>query len=726
MGTLRRQPARSSLSFIWVGNPFEGADSLTGCLSRPPAKLRPRLRYPYQRIRSTSIDSPGNSVCASSRPPAASIHAGEPASSSPARAFSTPTCYTLGCWSAPSPEAGPGRRGVGLRARRHRGGEEQHQGQVPDESKDQRQGQGQRRPGQIALAAPLHKKHSPGPRQPQGWSEGQSYTGRRMPSIEMGSGRLSRAAAWTEQHTGALCALLLAVVANLSLGHAVSRSLFYDEIATIYAAALPRWKDVWNFYAQGLDTPSPLSSLIVRPMLHLPGSLEVTARLPFLAAFLVCLYCMYRFLLKRYPAGYALAALLLPVQFDDLFFYSYEARVYSFVLAGVALALLCWQSAGERPRPATAFGLWAGLALAAFSHAFSILLFLPFAVAQWLRDREQASRHWAMWLALFLFPLGFLPTLPGSRHASAFYQAQFFVKPSFRLLPGLLQSNLGTQWLPFTLLLCTGLACPAYLCWTANRHAPGNTGRPVLPFPELVLLLLLAFLPLYGLLAALLFGVFREPYVLSFFIGFLLFVLALIAEASRRKPQVGLVLLGLMGLGLLTKPYLLGFPKQVFRHRSTHQNFLDELQHDPLLAPARHSTLPLVFNDHVLYSLFFEYSDPAFRTRMVYPINLAAVATYPKSSTSQMNFLRFGSLFGWHAPEWSAFAQQHPHFLLLRGVDPDFWLFPYLLARMQSHGDVSIHLLAASPVGEFELYDVTITPKPPPSAIALLPPPGRP
>lgn len=528
-----------------------------------------------------------------------------------------------------------------------------------------------------------------------------------MPNLKSAvSERLEVFSDLVERCRALFCALFLLLIALIALGHASLRQLFYDEAVTIGAASLPRWRDVWDFYARGLDTPSPISSLVVRPFLHWPGSIEINARLPFLAAFLVSFYCVYRFLARRYPPAFALVVLLIPAYFDSVLFYAFEARAYAFMLAGFALALLCWQAAERKQSPLASLGVWLGLAIAIFSHAFAILLFLPFAAGQWLHDRQRRSIDISMWLALCLFPLGYLPALPGERRASAFYRAQFFVRPSMKFIPGLYRLHLGDSWYLLSVLFCAGLIVPAYRSWSATRHT--NQSQDGLTTPEWLLLLVLAALPIYGVVAALFLGAFREPYILTFVFGFFLLAIALVAEAAGRSRKVGGVLLLLTLLGLTTNQFYVRTAVHYLIHGAdAHRDLVTLVRSDPMVQVIQESSLPVVINDHVLYTALFEYAAPSLRTRLMYPIDAIDSAAYPKSSTSQTNYELFGPVFGWNTADWHPFTQEHTHFLFMRGVDSNVWLFPYLIARIGST-PTTIRLIGSTADAAYELYDVQL------------------
>lgn len=511
-----------------------------------------------------------------------------------------------------------------------------------------------------------------------------------------------------ERFRGALVWTLLGIVFILGMGRAASKPLWYDELMTYGSALLPAWADVWKFYARGLDTPSPLSALLVHGVLHWPGSIELNARLPFLFAFLVMLFCMYRFMRNRYPAGYALAVLLIPIRIDRWFYYATEARVYAFVLGGVALAMVCWQAAGqERKSILHAIGLWFALAFAMFAHAFAIFLLVPFGAAQLLRDVRQRSVQWPVWIALLLFPLGYLPVMPGERMASSFYRANFFANPHLVDISKTFRNFLTDRWFFITAFVVFSLCA---LALHARRSLlPKQNEWPGFTNPEWLLLILLATMPLYAVPTAMLLGAYREPYVISLNLGIWLLAVGAVAEGLRRRRAAGGALLMLLVAclvfdlnGLKDGVVALLHPDRV------HKRLLDEVRSESALQMPTNSTLPVMVGDHVLYTKLFYYADPKLRSRLFYPVDFEASAPYARSSTSQINFALSAKALGFHIADMPTINQRYPHFLFLKGYDPNVWFAPYLTRRAET--DEQLVMMLRGEGRDFTLYDVHMHP----------------
>ena len=517
----------------------------------------------------------------------------------------------------------------------------------------------------------------------------------------------ARLAAFVQRNSGWVALCLLGIVFVLGAGRAASKALWYDELMTYGAAVLPHWGDVWQFYAHGLDTPSPLSSLLVHATLGWPGSIELNARLPFLLAFLGMLYCMYRFMGRRYPAGYALALLLIPTRLDRWFYLATESRVYAFLLAGVAFSMVCWQAAGTSRRAGlAALGVWAGLALAMFSHAFAIFLFVPFAAAQLLRERQRGRVQWPLWAALLLFPLGYLPVAHGERMAAAFYRANFFARPHLSAINGTYRFYLTEKWFFFTGFVLFALVAMAL---QGRKLAPEQLSKSGYTRPEWLLLALVAALPIFAVPAAMILGAFREPYLVPLNLGFWLLAVACVAEGLRRSRVGGTLLLLVMllcvasdGTGLAEGVTALLHPGAV------HGQALARVQKEEVLQIANRSNLPVFVGDHVLYTKLFYYGDPATRPRLIYPVDLKTSAPYYISLTSQINFILCAKPLGFRIAGMDDIYRSAPHFLLLQGTDPNVWFATYLVHRIQTRNDLTMTLLGQD--REISVYDVQFKP----------------
>jgi hypothetical protein len=507
-----------------------------------------------------------------------------------------------------------------------------------------------------------------------------------------------------EGYAGWVAALQLCLIFVIALGQASLKLLWYDELITLGTASLPHWRDVWNFYATGLDTSGPLPSLIVHAALRLPFGPEISSRLPFMLAFLLVCLCMYTFVHRCYPLGYALAAMTCPLTLF-FFYYATEARSYAIMLAGAGFAMLCWQSAvSGRNRPWSVLGLWFGLALAIFSHAFAVFLFVPFALAQLVRDFLRRKPDWAVWTALALFPAGFLPVLNGDRLANKVYGSTFWCKPELRFLVMSYRDffNLGWTFIAVLLFFAVGVVL-------LHRQRPLGSPEPEtrgFSAPEWVLVAVLALMPFYALPVSYLFQVYRPCYVEFFNLGMVVLFIGAVGEVARRSRTAGAALWALIMLAAMYHsfdPFVKGLHALIHPGRVNAQ-LRASYDNQPWVKLLEKSSLPVVAGDPLLYTKLDFYAQPELKQRLYFLTDIADVKEYPRSATAQLNFLSFGNRLSYRTMDIANFLPANPHFLLAMGGDPAIWLPPYLLGQVET-GNVSLRLLGPTYYTE-NVYDV--------------------
>jgi hypothetical protein len=210
----------------------------------------------------------------------------------------------------------------------------------------------------------------------------------------------ARGIATTLERHKLIVVLLLTLLYMLgAVLRANGKPLWYDEIITFVAASAPDAAGAWKT-AQAVDASPPLPHLLMHFALRWFGSSEVALRLPFLAGFWIFCLCLFRFTLGRLGFFYALAAMLLPMA-TDTYTFAVEARAYGPELAFCGLALVAWQSAAERRRRFFNLALLAAsLGAATLCHYYAVLIFLPLAAGEALRNCRSRRVDWLIWLAL--------------------------------------------------------------------------------------------------------------------------------------------------------------------------------------------------------------------------------------------------------------------------------------------------------------------------------------
>ena len=528
--------------------------------------------------------------------------------------------------------------------------------------------------------------------------------------------RLVAAGDWVtdklEQHSGVAAALALLLIFVIAVGQSAGKLLWYDELVTLKTASLPHWSDVWDFYANGLDTTGPVQSFIARLGLILPIDAELACRLPFILAYLVMGLSLYGFVRRRYAAGYALASLIFTLNYAT-FYYATEARSYALVLGGVGFAMFCWQSAvSGRYRPWSPIGVWLGLAFAIAAHAFAVFLFVPFAVAQLVNDFKRKKPDWAVWAALVLFPAGILPVLHGEMIAKTIFGGNFWAQPHLgsmvesykRFIVG------GRSYLIAAALVGLG----AILLQWKDRFRLSEVRTRGFSKPEWVLVVMIAFLSLFVAPASYPLHVFDQRYVISCNIGLMIAAGAAVAELARRRPIAGVALLGLFLLGsahnregaFIDGLHALAHPDTV------HQELQANFNNYPWVKLLEQYSLPAVTDDPHQYGQIDYYGSPELNHRLYALTDMGEIVKYPLSATSQLNFMRFGNRLSYRVVGVTDFVAEHPHFLLIPDAAETLnegWLSHYLIAQ-QSNGSATLSCLgpACANTGA-NVYDVQFT-----------------
>jgi hypothetical protein len=512
-------------------------------------------------------------------------------------------------------------------------------------------------------------------------------------------------------HTGRAALLILAVLVLVGLGKSADTRFTYDEYVTYRIAALPGVRDVWRFFADGLDTTGPLSALLAHPARHSLLYPELLMRLPFSLIALGFGLGMFGFLRRRYSAGYALAALLIPFEMPKVAELLVQARAYPIVLGCTGMAIWLWQSAAEgRGRPWSVAGLWFALALAMNAHFFAMLLILPFAPAQWVHEREQGSADRAVWLALLLSPLGWLPVAAGEFAARQYY-AQHFAKPALDTVGIVYESWLMESW---PLLLVFSVFVVALGLYQARTGKPLSQGAcSGLTRAEWVLGAGLILLPVYGWVAALPVGAYQCRYVMASSAGFILCLLAGVAELCRRNRRAGLAFFALIAVLFVCNEngaYFLDGVAALLHPAQPRRALEAGLRRQAWVQRLNTTALP-VAADNETYATLDLYAPPEIVQRTWGLTDFAEPEKHEAAMTDQINLVQFSKRFPIRTMDVAAFLQQNPHFLMIVQRQARYfeWLPQYLLARQRTD-KLTISLLELDNKQGMAIYEVQTGP----------------
>jgi hypothetical protein len=514
---------------------------------------------------------------------------------------------------------------------------------------------------------------------------------------------------WLEGHAGKAALAILAVLVLVGLGKSADTKFTYDEYVTSRTAALTSVHDIWRFFADGLDTTGPLSALIAHPLRHGVRCPELLMRLPFSLVALGFGLGMFGFLRRRYPAGIALAALLVPMEIPKVAELLVLARAYPIVLGCTGLAIWLWQSAAEgRGRAWSIAGLWLALALAMNAHFYAMLLVLPFALAQWVHEREQGRRDWAVWLALLLSPLGWLPVAAGELVAHRYYGQHFWAKADFNIVGEVYEAWLMESW---PLMLVFTVFAIGFGLFQARKGKPVSQGSfSGLRRSEWVLGAGLILLPVYGWVAALQVGAFQCRYVLASSAGFILCLLAGTAELCRRNRQAGVIFFALIAVLFVCNDngaYFVDGVSALQHPTQAHRELEAGVRQQAWVQRLSMSPLPVAVDNDTYRTLDF-YAQPELAQRTWGLTDLAESETYPRAMTDQTNLVQFSKRFPVRTMDVAAFMQRNPHFLMVVEREPRHfeWLPQYLLAKQRTTPGLTVSLLDLEYGGSMAIYEV--------------------
>jgi 4-amino-4-deoxy-L-arabinose transferase-like glycosyltransferase len=208
--------------------------------------------------------------------------------------------------------------------------------------------------------------------------------------------------------------LLLAAAAFVMVLHARSELLINDELLVDYTTMLPTVASELDFQSTlPMVIEPPAFDLLVRGSCELFGDSEFALRLPAVLSILILMTALYLLLLAVAGSRAAFVGTLL-VMFFRLIDYGWQARPYAFLLAMVALAVLCWYRATriETRSKLPVLGLFLSLALAVNCHYFGLFALLPFLLAEAMRTARRRKLDIAVGIALLAACASMLLTLP--------------------------------------------------------------------------------------------------------------------------------------------------------------------------------------------------------------------------------------------------------------------------------------------------------------------------
>ena len=205
-----------------------------------------------------------------------------------------------------------------------------------------------------------------------------------------------------------------------------NKLMWHDELFTYYIAQAPNLSTLIH-QTRTVDLNPPLSYLLVRGLFHLLPPNATVIRIPSMAGFVLCMWCVYSFLVRKINTVWGIVGVVL-LATGTAYTYAFEARPYGLMLGFVGLAFVGWQRATD-DREKSLLGLFllvlGGLG-ALLSHVFALFAWMILILAELVRVRMCRRPDWNVLLALLLPLIAVVTYIPLLRtHAISYYPSAF-------------------------------------------------------------------------------------------------------------------------------------------------------------------------------------------------------------------------------------------------------------------------------------------------------------
>ncbi len=361
--------------------------------------------------------------------------------------------------------------------------------------------------------------------------------------------------------------LILVLTAAIAIAWSHVKLLSQDEIFVLQTDSVRSVGELINIQRHYPISFDPVVyHLLAHACTKLLGATPLALRLPSIFGFLLMQLCL--FLATRRIAGEraALIAMAFPA-FTATLFYAPEARPYGLLLGFYALAFWAWQSAardsgaagGPAPRRRSLILLAVAIALTLNSHYFGILILIPVWLGELARTEQRRRLDLSMISAIIVGMASIVFALPFERAAGEFRKHYYntgaisirAVSQAYRsLFVNYTTQPLAIQRIEDVLLIVLALALIGFCILHLRR------GEVRLPTPELIFLLALAALPLFGVaLAMFVTHSIEVRYVLSAIVGISVFFALAIEPSLRHRVSLtattAILLLGILLAGFI-------------------------------------------------------------------------------------------------------------------------------------------------------------------------------
>ena len=447
----------------------------------------------------------------------------------------------------------------------------------------------------------------------------------------------------------------------VSVLFALRKNFWNDELFTYYIAGQPGIKAIWTALLAAADQNPPLFYWLTHWSMRLPGDSRLLLRLPELAAFWLLGVCLIAIVARYLPPAFGLVTALLALT-SGAYVYAYEARPYALVLALAATAFTCWQRSGSS---LWAIGLALSLAAAVSVHYYSVLLFVPFGLAELVRTVSERRLRAPVWIAMALgiIPLlCYLPLIKSSRK----FATVFWGRPNAGSVQEFLFFAMGSAIVPICLLaIWAGTRLLVFRPETGLEERRNNVTIPLCDF---VCIASFIGLPLLAVvLARVVTGAYSHRYVIAAVIGLCIFISCCFGRTARAKTGAALVAAACLSL------YFLVWQVHQLRwlERNNHLESALWLQKH---APS--ATRIGVLEPHIFFELW--HQSPELRDRVFYVAEPAMALRYIGTDAVDRGVLGMEPWVHFSVVPLRDFLALKQPILLYSQGGAWSWLIPYL------------------------------------------------
>ena len=456
-------------------------------------------------------------------------------------------------------------------------------------------------------------------------------------------------------------------VVLLALAH--GKHLWYDELLTLDVSSLHPFSHLLQALMAGVDGMSPGYYLMVGLARMLPGSPEVTLRLPSICGYIMTLLGVYWFAQKKLPAPAALIAVLL-VTMTPFRTFALEARAYALLVGFLAIAAALWQRLDEKRFLTPLLAVF--LTLAVSCHHLAIVSLSAFGMAELTYTLLSKRVRWGVWASCVVATVPFFVSLPILLHFKATFGKNFWSKPDSNSILHSYSYYTGLD-IEFTVVL---MVLFALLIWAAARRILRKFGdrAPLHSFslPELALVGGILFYPaLLVILTMLLHSGYTERYGWPAIFGLALVALCFLGPAL---PASG-YLLAALGMGFLYQGAhdYKSLRATDLRLEKEHWKQLDAICRDE-------PDLPVVIGGGHMYLAAVQYAPSDLRNRLLGVVDPDLAIHYLGWDSIDRANLYLASFVPLKIDTLAAFEASPQRFLLSAGGKGD-WLTQYLLEK---------------------------------------------